>query len=114
MRVPIFTAQRSKGAMLKFLKSTLGMASVAVSYMGPAKLGAVEQYVKEMRMLSSVDENSILVEIMSANGYFYLDFAQRWQEEVYFDAFCQQLSHQGIPYELDGIEVHKVPGGELP
>ena len=104
-----------KAVMLKVLKSMQGsMASFAVSYMGPAKLGAVEPYVKEIRVLSAVGENAILVEIMSANGYFYLDFAQQWQEEIYFDAFCRQLSLQGIPYELDGIEVHKAPGVELP
>ena len=103
-----------KAAMLKVLKSMLGMSSFVVSYLGPAKLGAVEQYVKEIRLLNGVGENALLVEIMSANGYFYLDFAQQWQEEIYFDAFCQQLSLQGIPYELDGIEVHKVPGIELP
>lgn len=103
-----------KAAVLKVLKSMHGMASFAVSYLGPAKLGAVEQYVKEIRLLCAVGENAILVEIMSANGYFYLDFAQQWQEEIYFDAFCQQLSLQGIPYELDGIEVHKSPGIELP
>lgn len=104
-----------KAVMLKILKSMQGsMASFAVSYMGPAKLGAVEQYVKEIRALSGVGENAILVEIMSANGYFYLDFAQQWQEEIYFDAFCQQLALHEIPYELDGIEVHKAPGVELP
>lgn len=103
-----------KAAMNKVLKSMLGMASFAVSYMGPAKLGAAEQYVKEIRALSEVGENAIFVEIMAANGYFYLDFAQQWQEEIYFDAFCRQLSLQGIPYELHGIEVHKAPGIELP
>lgn len=104
-----------KAAMRKVLKSMQGTAaSFAVSYMGPARLGAVEQYVKEIRALSVVGENAILVEIMSANGYFYLDFTQQWQEEIYFDAFCRQLSLQGIPYELDGIEVHKDPGVELP
>ncbi len=104
-----------KAAMHKVLKSMQGTAaSFAVSYMGPARLGAVEQYVKEIRALSVVGENAILVEIMSANGYFYLDFTQQWQEEIYFDAFCRQLSLQGIPYELDGIEVHKDPGVELP
>lgn len=104
-----------KAAMLKVLKSMQGrMASFAVSYLGPANLGAVEPYVKEIRALIGVGENAILVEIMSANGYFYLDFAQQWQEEIYFDAFCQQLSLQGIPYELDGIEIHNTPGTELP
>lgn len=103
-----------KAAMHKVLKSMLGMASFTVSYLEPAKLGAVEQYVKEIRLLAGVGENAILIEIMSANGYFYLDFAQQWQEEIYFNAFCHQLSLQGIPYELDGTEVHKVPGTELP
>lgn len=103
-----------KSAMFKVLKSMFGMNSYAVSYMGPARLGSVEQYVKEIRALSGVDENAILVEIMSANGYFYLDFVQQWQEEIYFDAFCRQLSLQGIPYELDGIEAHETPRVELP
>ena len=70
--------------------------------------------MKEIRALSEIGENAILVEIMSANGYFYLDFAQQWREEIYFDAFCEQLSQQGIPYELDGIEEHKASGSELP
>lgn len=45
---------------------------------------------------------------------FYLDFAQQWQEDIYFDAFCQQFSAQGIPYENDGMEEHRVPEVELP
>ena len=104
-----------KAVMFKVLKSMQGsMASFSVSYMGPAKFGAVEPYVKEIRALSAVGENAILVEITAANGYFYLDFVQQWQEEIYFDAFCEQLSLQGIPYELDGIEIHEAPGAELP
>lgn len=104
-----------KATMLKVLRSMQGTAaSFSVSYMGPAKLGSVEQYVKEIRALSEIGENAILVEIMSANGYFYLDFAQQWREEIYFDAFCEQLSQQGIPYELDGIEDHKASCAELP
>lgn len=103
-----------KATMRKGIDAMLGMASFAVSYMGPAKIGAAEQYVKEIRLLNEVGENAIMVEIMCANGYFYLDFVQQWQEEMYFDAFCQQLSLQEISYELDGTEVHKVPGIELP
>lgn len=103
-----------KAAMLKVLKSMLGMTTFAVSYMGPARLGALEQYVKEIRALCSAGENAIIVEIMSANGYFYLDFVQQWKEEIYFDAFLRQLTLQGIPYELDGTEEHKTPWVELP
>lgn len=108
------TVTMKKDTMQKVLGTMLGMASFSVSYMGPAQLGAVEQYVKEVRGLNEVGSNAILVEIMSANGCFYLDFTQQWKEEIYFDAFCQQLSLQGIPYTLDGIEEHKVPSIELP
>lgn len=110
--LPKVTAK--KAVVQNVLKSTLGMASFTVSYMGPAKLGAVEQYVKEIRILVGPGDNPIMVEIMSSNEYFYLDFVQQWKEEIYFDAFCRQLSLQGIPYELDKKEVQRVPGIELP
>ena len=103
-----------KATVQKVLNARLGTTSFAVSYMGPAHLGAVEPYVQEIRLLNEAGENAIMVEIMSANGYFYLDFAQQWQEGLYFDAFCQQLSAQGIPYEDDGMEAHRVPEAELP
>ena len=59
-------------------------------------------------------ENAIMIEIMSSNGYFFLDFVQQWQEELYFEAFCQQLTLQGIPYEWEGVEAHRVSAVELP
>lgn len=59
-------------------------------------------------------EIPIEIEIMSSNGYFFLDFVQQWQEELYFEAFCQQLTLQGIPYEREGLEAHRVFVVELP
>ena len=103
-----------KAAAQKVLNARLGTTSFAVSYMGPARLGAVEQYVKEIRLLNEAGKNAIMIEIMSSNGYFFLDFVQQWQEELYFEAFCQQLTLQGIPYEWEGVEAHRVPAVELP
>ena len=59
-------------------------------------------------------EIPIEIKIMSSNGYFFLDFVQQWQEEIYFEAFCQQLTLQGIPYEWEGVEAHRVSAVELP
>lgn len=103
-----------KAATQKVLNARLGTTSFAVSYMGPARLGAVEQYVKEIRLLNEAGKNAIMIEIMSSNGYFFLDFVQQWQEELYFEAFCQQLTLQGIPYEWEGVEAHRVSAVELP
>lgn len=103
-----------KATAHKVLSARLGSTSFALSYMGPARLGAVEQYVTELRLLNEAGANAIMIEIMSSNGYFFLDFVQQWQEDIYFDAFCQQLALQGIPYEDDGAEAHQVPEVELP
>lgn len=89
-----------------------GGATFNVSYVGPARLAAMEPYVLETQLQN--DSPDLTVEIMAAHGSFFLTIVQEWKEDLYFDAFCEELKAQGIEYQLLSRGVHQVPSITLP
>ena len=89
-----------------------GGATFTVSYVGPARLAAMEPYVLETLMQN--DCTDLTIEMMAAHGSFFLTIVQEWKEDLYVKAFCEELQAQGIEYELLSQGEHHVPRLTLP
>ena len=77
----------------------LQYASCVFSYVGKARLGAAEQYVREMRTETD-SAYMIVVEVSAAAGIFCISFMQRFTTDVYLDTFLDELHQQGLTYEI--------------
>lgn len=73
--------------------------SCMFSYVGKARLGAAEQYVREMRTEAD-SAYMIVVEVSAAAGIFCISFMQRFTTDVYLDTFLDELHQQGLTYEI--------------
>ena len=98
--------------MQGLLNSYKNATTFQVSYVGPANMGAVAQYVTETELENAGE--GIMIEIMAVNGAFYLDIMQQWQEDLYFNAFCEELSSLGFDYELLDSGEQKIVKVDLP
>lgn len=87
----------------------LGKATFVVSYVGPSHMGATESYVKELELENDAYNNGIILELMASNNYFFLNFIQEWQEDLYFQAFCEKLEEYNISYEVLDRLSNEVP-----
>ena len=54
------------------------------------------------------------IEITNCHGAFFLKISQDCKEDIYFDAFCEELTAQGIDYEIMDGGNYEVPGISLP
>lgn len=91
-----------------------GASTFLVSYMGPAHLGAVEPYVTEVFPQNDGVGGGITLELSASGGAFFLEFVQEWPEELYFRAFCEELTAQGIGFTHCGEGENKVPDIHFP
>ena len=106
------TVEGKKQFMQKLMSSYKNTSTFGVSYVGPAKLGAAERYVTETEVENAGE--SIFIEVTAVNGSFFLNITQQWQENLYFDAFCEELSAIGFEYELLYCGEQKVTKVNLP
>ena len=85
------------------------MASCMLSYVGKARLGAAEQYVREM--VAEADSAYMLVlEVSAAAGLFTISFSHRFATDAYLDAFLDELRAQGLTPEVaDRHPLHLAP-----
>ena len=84
------------------------------SYLGPSRLGAAESYVRGASLVNDTVGNTLMLELMATAGYFCLTLSQEWQESLYFDALCRELSAQCIPYEVIGHGPVRLSPARLP
>ena len=75
------------------------MASCMLSYVGKARLGAAEQYVREM--VAEADSAYMLVlEVSAAAGLFTISFSHGFATDAYLNAFLDELRAQGLTPEV--------------
>lgn len=98
----------------RILSSMAGTTTFHVSYVGAASLGAAEQYVSEVEMENESHASAIMIEVVAANGYFFLEFVQKWREELYLNAFLDELAGQGISFQVLEKGERKFPKFERP
>lgn len=109
-QIPTLAGKRQM--MQGLLNSYKNATTFQVSYVGPANMGAVAQYVTEAEVENAGE--GIMIEVMAVNGSFYLDIMQQWQEDLYFNAFCEELSSLGFDYELLDSGEQKIVKVDLP
>ena len=80
-------------------------ATVSLSYVGRADMGAAERYVREIQT-ESLSLYAVLVEVSAVNGSFCISFIQQFAADNYLEAFLAELSQQGMTYEI--ADRHKV------
>ena len=85
------------------------MASCMLSYVGKARLGTAEQYVREM--VAEADSAYMLVlEVSAAAGRFTISFTHRFATDAYLDAFLDELRALGLTPEVaDRHPLHLAP-----
>lgn len=106
------TVEKKREFMGNVLARYHGSSTFNLSYVGPARLAAVAPYVEELQLQN--DSPGLTIEVMAAQGFFFLEIVQEWQEDLYVAAFCQELAAQGIGYELLSHGEHHVPNIFLP
>ena len=106
------TLEKKKELVRNVVARYHGSATFNLSYVGPAKLAAMDPYVEELQMQN--DSPGITVEVVAAHGSFFLEIVQDWKESLYVDAFCEELTAHGIGYELLSHGKHHVPAIQLP
>lgn len=86
--------------MQKAVSASMGADTFKVSYVGKCGMGAAERYTKTMGTMIDLNGSGIMIEVNAVNGWFFLEFMQEWEEDVYVNAFCRQLEAEYIGYEL--------------
>lgn len=74
-------------------------ATVSLSYVGRAAMGASERYVREIQT-ESPSLYAILVEVSAVNGTFCISFMQLFTSDVYLNAFLNELKQIGLHYTV--------------
>lgn len=106
------TLEKKKEFVQQVLARYHGSTTFNLSYVGPAHLAATEPYVKELQLQN--DSPGLTIEVMAAHGSFFLEIVQDWKEDLYITAFCEELTAQGISFELLSHGEHHVPPILLP
>ena len=85
------------------------MASCMLSYVGKARLGAAEYYVREM-VTEANSAYMMLLEVSAAAGRFTISFSHRFATDAYLDAFLDELRALGLTPEVaDRHPLHLAP-----
>lgn len=101
--------------VLKRLVSRLIMSSIykqttfGVSYTGKVSYGSCDKHIKGLYSEPNTPDAGIFIEITAGDGNLMLTFAQEWESDIYFDAFCQQLEENGLKYKTVFKELANMP-----
>lgn len=92
--------------------------TATVSYVGKCSLGEAEYYVQEFHALPSTalpsSSTPLTLEMSAANGSFYINFIQYFEEEAYLREFIAQLRQNQINYDVLYQEHTNYPGFVCP
>lgn len=108
------TLEGKRQLVAQVLSRYAGATTFQFSYLGPSRLGAAESYVRGASLANDTVGNTLMLELMATAGFFCLTLSQEWQESLYFDALCRELTAQGIPFELLGHGPLRLSPARLP
>ena len=108
------TLEGKRQLVAQVLSRYAGATTFQFSYLGPSRLGAAESYVRGASLANDTVGNTLMLELMATAGFFCLTLSQEWQESLYFDALCRELTAQGIPFELLGRGPLRLSPARLP
>ncbi|MGN1231294.1 MAG: hypothetical protein ACI4TP_05275, partial [Anaerotignum sp.] len=106
------TVEAKRQMATQVISKYMNSSTFQVSYMGPARLAALEPYVLETEMQN--DGNGLTIEVMANHGFFFLEIVQLWKEDLYIQAFLDELTAQGIEFECLDNGKHKISDILLP
>ena len=86
-------------AMAKAYSVATSAATTCVSYVGKANLGAAEQYVSEM-YTEAYTPYALTIEMSAVGGMFCIIRMQRFADDIYLDAFLNELRQTDLPYRI--------------
>lgn len=97
-----------KAALLRaVVKKVGGTYSFMVSYSGKVSYGSCDKHIRGLYSDPNQTGVGMLTEITVADGHVLLNCMQEWKEDVYFNAFLDQLKSFGLDYEV----VYSGPSG---
>jgi len=82
-----------------FWKLTIAQNTFCVSYSGKVSYGEGNSHIRGLYAETDTPA-PLVIEVTVANGYFMLDIAQNWREDVYLKAFIEELAEQGISSKI--------------
>ena len=91
-----------------------GTMTAVISYVGKARFGDAEKYIRDFRTWTRCPDKGIIVEISAVNGRFIMDIIQPFSDPVYVNGFLQQLKENGVAYEHLGVRELTLPNIKLP
>lgn len=74
--------------------------SFMISYAGKVSYGDCDRHIHGLVSCPFVSEAEVLIELTVADGYFYVSWFQFWEEDVYIDAFINELKDLGVDPEV--------------
>ena len=78
--------------------------TATVSYVGKAPFGDAERYIQEFHVMPSTalpsSATPLTIELSAVNGSFYLNFLQYFREDIFLDAFLEELRENDIDYDV--------------
>jgi hypothetical protein len=91
-----------------------GNMTAVISYVGKARFGDAEKYIRDFRTWTRCPDKGIIVEISAVNGRFIFDFIQPFSDPLYVNGFLQELKENGVAYEIQDVKKLTLPNIKLP
>lgn len=82
------------------MDSNYAMNTFSLSYTGKVSYGDCDKYILEMYSAPNAYGSGIMMELTCANGSFLINFAQEWKNDVYLNAFLDELKANGLDAEI--------------
>lgn len=96
------TLEMKTGAMAKIAGSPRW--SISVSYANSRSFGPLDPYIEEIYVLAEPGVTDVCCEIACINQNFFLAIMQNFDSGMFFEAFLEELSQNGVDYEVMGRE----------
>lgn len=73
-----------------------------VSYAGTKSFGSCDKHIEALFPVGDIMGAGldILIEVTTADGWFYVSFIQGWREDVYFNAFLKEIVENNLDFDL--------------
>ena len=88
--------------------------TAGVSYVGRARFGDAERFVRDFRLHTNSIGRTPLIEISAVNGRFILSFIQPFEDDRYINSFLEELDDNYVAYSMLDAGRVRLPGVELP
>lgn len=94
------TLQEKLDAAKAAMGSLFDSHTFLVSYSGKSDFGSCDKHIEALFPEPHATGIDTLIEVTSADGWFYLAYNQEWRNDVYFNAFVKQIVALGLDFDL--------------